>query len=161
MIFAPRRRAHAIDVPASEDDKPPSASPSKSGVCLRRLKLPAVQRTGFARPSVSRQTMAVTCGAVLSALCVKPASRKFSLTPGLLAHSLPLPPSVVLVSALDAAAADEPCASSSSDSPRAVSASRGNVSAGRQANVQTSNQASLIRKSAPPVPLPRFLCDAE
>ena len=65
MIFAPRRH-HAIDEPACEDDKPPSASPRKSGVCLRRLKLPAVQRTGFARPSVSRQTMAVTCGAVLS-----------------------------------------------------------------------------------------------
>ena len=115
--------------------------------------------------AISRFSWKLAVGAApaafLSALCVKPASRKFSLTPGLLALSLPLPPSVVLASALDAAAADEPCASSSSDSPRAVSDSRGNVSAGRQANLQTSNQASLIRKSAPPVPSPRFLCDAE
>ena len=66
MIFAPRRH-HAIDEPACEDDKPPSASPRKSGVCLRRLKLPSLscaQRVCTSpRPSVFRQTIAVACGA--------------------------------------------------------------------------------------------------
>jgi len=56
-------------VPASpEVAKPLSASPWKSGVCLRRLKLPSLsfaQRVCTCpRPSTSRpQTMAVACGA--------------------------------------------------------------------------------------------------
>ena len=44
MICAPRREPLELECASPEVAKPLSASPWKSGVCLRRLKLPSPRR---------------------------------------------------------------------------------------------------------------------